>query len=125
MSKDPKDPPFRHIEVDRDGDIFCVHLRRNQLTEPQILELAEELLSLITDEGCRKMVLSLGPGQLECLYSVFLAKLVMVRRYLMERNGALKLCDASPATIGVFEACHLKEYFDFLPDQASAVAALK
>src|SRR5262249_37781097 len=119
------DLPFRHIAVDPEGDIFCVRLRRSQLTEPHILELAEELLSLITDEGCRKMVLSLGPGELECLYSVFLAKLVMVRRYLMERGGALKLCDTSPATLGVFEACRLKEYFDFLPDRESAVAALQ
>jgi hypothetical protein len=118
------EPPFRHITVDREGDVFCVSLRRSQMTEQQILELADELLSLVTDEGCRKMVLSLGPGELECLYSVFLAKLVMLRRYLMERNGMLKLCDTSPATLGVFEACRLKEYFDFLPDRASAVAAL-
>ncbi len=116
--------PFRHIAMERQGDVFCVRLRKHQMDEPDILEMADELLTLIDDQGCRKMVLSLGPGEVECLYSVFLAKLVMVRRYLMEHGGKLKLCEAAPETIDVFHACHLAEYFDFTPDQASAVAAM-
>jgi anti-anti-sigma factor len=116
--------PYRQIVVDRKGDVYCVRLRHHRLDEPDILEMADELLRLINGEGCRKMVLSLGPGDVECLYSVFLAKLVMVRRTLVEHGGQLKISDARPETIGVFEACHLKEYFDFVPDQATALAGL-
>ncbi len=112
----------RHIVVERKGDICFVRLRRPRMNEADILEMADEVIDLIKGQGCRKMTLSLGPGQLECLYSVFLAKLVMIRRIMIEAGGALKLCDATPETIGVFEACHLKELFDFVPDQATAVA---
>jgi anti-anti-sigma factor len=116
---------LQQAKVERKGDVFCVRLRHHQLEEGEIAALAEELLSLISDEGCRKMVLSLGPGQVDCLYSVFLAKLVMIRRRLGELDGQLKICDASPATIGIFEACHLKEYFDFYPDVNSAIASFE
>ncbi len=116
--------PYRHIVVERKKDVFCVRLRRHQMEETDILEMADELLSLINDQGCRKMVLSMGPKEVECLYSVFLAKLVMVRRQLAENGGALKISEASPETIGVFEACHLKDLFDFVPDQEAGVASL-
>jgi hypothetical protein len=112
----------RHIAIDRQGDVFCVRFRSHHMSEADILETADELLGLISKDGCRKMVLSLGPGEIECLYSVFLAKLVMVRRHLAEGNGRLKIAEASNATIGVFEACRLREYFEFEPDVPTAVA---
>jgi len=118
------DRAFLHIVVERNNDVFCVRLRRPRMNEADILDMVDELTSLINNDGCRKMSLSLGPGQLECLYSVFLAKLVMVRRLMSEAGGVLKICDATPETIGVFEACHLKDLFDFVPDQASAIKAM-
>ena len=117
--------PPQLITVEPRGDVACVRLRSHQLDEPEVLALAEELLSLISDDSCRKMVLSLGPGQVDCLYSVFLAKLVMVRRRLIELGGQLKIAEALPATIGIFEACHLKEYFEFYPDVDSAIASFQ
>ena len=116
--------PYRHLVLEQKQDICCVRLRQSRMDETDILEMADEFSILINDQGCRKMALSLGPNQLECLYSVFLAKMVMVRRLLAEHDGRLKICDATPETLGVFEACHLKEYFDFVPDQAAAIAQL-
>jgi anti-anti-sigma regulatory factor len=115
---------YRQISFERRQDAFCVRLRRNRLEEQDILAMAEELLSLINEQGCRKMIFCLGPGVLDCLYSVFMATLVMVRRNLVERGGVLKLCEVSPATLEIFQACHLKQYFDFEPDQATALAVL-
>ncbi len=115
---------YRHISVERQGDVFFVRLLDHRMDEPDILEMADELTALITDEGCLKMILSLGPGEMDCLYSVFIAKLVMVRRHLVERGGSLVLAEATPNTIGVFEACQLKDFFRFAPDRASAVATL-
>jgi anti-anti-sigma regulatory factor len=114
---------FRHIEVTRNNDAVTVHFRRRRMSEADILELADELKALVRDQGCRKMALALGPGQLECLYSVFLAKLVMLRRSLLEQGGKLALCAASPETMAIFEACQLKELFDFQPDLKAGLAA--
>jgi anti-sigma B factor antagonist len=114
--------PLRHIVVSQVGDVTCVSLRKHRLMEDEMLQMADEVSRLI-EGGCRKLVFSLGPGALQCLYSVFLAKLVMFQRVLRERGGALKLCDVTPEVRDVFEACRLHELFDFAGDQASAVAA--
>jgi anti-anti-sigma factor len=112
---------YRHIVVERKIDVFCIHLRQRKLDESEIYALADELLHLISAEGCRKMVISLGPDEPQCLYSVFLAKLISVRRHLMEKGGALKLCEAGSAVTDVFAACQLKDYFDFAPDEETAI----
>ena len=114
---------YRTIAVDRTNDVFCVRLRHPHMPEPEVHEMADELVSLIDEEGCRKMVLSLGPEAPNLIYSVFVGKLLMVRRRIQEGGGALKLCSVSPAVESVFDVLRLTQYFDFYPDPAAAVAA--
>jgi anti-anti-sigma factor len=114
--------PDRHFVVDRRQDVFCVRLRHHQMDEPSLYELANELIALVEDEGCRKLALSLGPPAPECMYSVFLAKLMTLQRILREHGGAMLLCGASPEVYSIFDACHLADQFTFLPDFDAAVA---
>lgn len=118
--------PFRHLDVEQRGEVFCARVRNNRLlADVEVHQLAAELLELVKDRGCRKLALSLGPEPLQCLYSVFLAKLVTLRRVLEENGGAMKLCEVHPETFGVFKACRLHEHFDFVPDLSTAVATLE
>jgi hypothetical protein len=113
--------PYRLIDAQPRGDVWCVRLRRARLEEPDVYALADELLALVND-GCRQMALALGPDGPDCIYSVFLAKLMTVQRVLDEQGGGLVLCQVSPVTHTVFEACRLDEQFRFLPDFDAAVA---
>jgi hypothetical protein len=113
---------YQHIKVERHGDVFHVRLRSTRLEESEVYELAEELIALCTQDGCRKLALSLGPEPPRCLYSVFLAKLITVQRVLHEHGGSLRLCDVNPLTRTVFEASLLEQQFAFLPDCDAAVA---
>jgi hypothetical protein len=113
--------PYRFIDVQRRGDVWCVRLRRTRMEEPDVYELANELLALVND-GCRRLALALGPDEPDCIYSVFLAKLMTVQRVLGEQGGSMVLCQVSPVTRTVFEACRLDEQFRFLPDFDGAVA---
>jgi anti-anti-sigma regulatory factor len=114
--------PYHYIDVERRGDVFCTRLRQSQLDEPMIYELAGELRQLVTDESCRKLALSLGPQAPEFLYSVFLAKLITLRRVLHEQEGELVLCYVSPPVRSIFATCCLEGLFRFLPDFDAAVA---
>ena len=114
-------PPYRLIDAQRRGDVWCVRLRRTRLEEPDVYALADELLALVNN-GCRQMALALGPDEPDCIYSVFLAKLMTVQRVLGERGGGLVLCQVSPVARTVFEAARLEEQFCFLPDFDAAVA---
>jgi hypothetical protein len=117
--------PYQYITVERHGDVYYVRLGIRRLGEMDIVEMADEVVSLIIDEGCRKLAFSLGPEPPQCMYSVFLAKLIYIRRRLKECGGCMKLCEAAPDVVHLFEACHLQDFFDFLPDRQSAIAALE
>jgi hypothetical protein len=113
---------FRHIKVERREDVFCVRMRHSRLEENEIYQFGEELVSLCHREGCRKLALSLGPETPDCLYSVFLAKLVSVRNTLLKVGGRMVLCEVGPVAKSVFEACLLHREFTFVPDFEAAVA---
>lgn len=114
--------PYRYIEVERRGDVFCTRLRRTQMDELMIYELSGELRRLVNDDGCRKLALGLGPEAPQCLYSVFLANLITLQRNLHEHEGELVLCQVPPAVHEIFAACALEQLFHFLPDFDAAVA---
>jgi hypothetical protein len=92
------------------------------MDESAICGLGEELLALAKRDGCRKLALSLGPVPPDCLYSVFLAKLVTVQRVHNEHGGQMVLCDVSAPVKSIFEATHLDQQFTFVPDFDAAVA---
>jgi hypothetical protein len=108
--------PWKHIDVDQRGDVACVRLRRFRIEEPDIPDMAGELLTLATLPGCKKIALSLGPQPPECLYSIFLAKLMTVQRRLTESGGSLILCEVSPEVRAIFEVCRFADHFQFVPD---------
>jgi hypothetical protein len=112
---------YRQITFEKRGEVCCARLRSFRLEEESVHELAEELLELAA-EGGPKLALSLGPRAPLCLYSVFLAKLVTVRRQLSELGGDLVLCEASPEVRSVFAACRLENQFRFVKDFDEAVA---
>jgi anti-anti-sigma factor len=118
------DRPYEHITFrDQDG-IFCVRIKNHRLQEENLEQLGTELSRLIDEHDCRKMVLSLGPRDFECLYSVFLGKLIHLQRRLATVDGVLVLAEASENTQGVFRATGLDKHFQFFADPLTAVHAL-
>ena len=67
---------YRHLLVVRHGNVACVRLAKPRMDENEIHELALELIHLAREGGCPRIALSLGPQTPECLYSVFLSKLI-------------------------------------------------
>ena len=113
---------YRHIQAEPDRGVCKVRLKKVRLEESEIHQLGDELLALAQTEGCGKMVLSLGPQPPDCLYSVFLAKLISVRNAARKNGGELVLCNLSPLAYSVFEACQLHREFTFRPDADAAHA---
>ena len=74
------------------------------------------------DDGCRKVALSLGPKPPDCLYSVFLGKLISVQRRLQEKGRRLLLCEAGSEVQSIFAACKLLDHFTFAADFDAAAA---
>ncbi|HKB41670.1 MAG TPA: hypothetical protein VKD72_34920 [Gemmataceae bacterium] len=113
---------YRHIIVERHGNAACVRLIKVRLNENEVHELSRELLRLGKEDGCPRIALCLGPQTPECLYSVFLAKLISLQRRLGEIGGALKLCQCTPQVIEILDACVLLDRFDLVDNPTDALA---
>jgi len=112
---------YRYIVVERSGNVACVRLVKSRLDEEEVYALSRELLHLGRENGCPRIALCLGPQTPECLYSVFLARLISLQRRLNEIGGELKLCQCTPQVIGVLEACALLDYFTLVDNPADAL----
>lgn len=114
--------PFTLIDAQTNGEAVIVQLRRPRLDENQLGTLTEEILSAGSQNSCRKLVLRFGPKRVECLYSVFLAKLITLQRQLAEKQTGLVLSDVAPAVHNIFRACRLDSYFLFAPTLEEALS---
>src|SRR5207247_662893 len=102
----------------------CVRILNHRLQADRMEQLCAEIARLIDEAGCKKMVLSLGPRDVECLYSLFLGSLVNMKRRLESAGGAMILAELSANTFGVFQATGLDKHFKFFPDTLSALQAI-
>jgi hypothetical protein len=116
--------PFRQLAVEAVGDVYCLRLQRARLAVGGLEELVADIDKFMIDTQCRNAVFSLGPEEPECLYSVFLAKLVTLQKRLQTAGGGLVLAEASDDVRNIFAACRLDDLFRFAPDRAAAIALL-
>jgi hypothetical protein len=96
-------------------------MARPRLDENEIYQMFSELLHLGREGGCPRIALSLGPRTPDCMYSVFLAKLISLQRRLKEIGGALFLCECTDQVIEILDICVLLEHFEIVPDPATAL----
>jgi hypothetical protein len=117
--------PYRQIDCEQIDDVWCVRLRYPRLPVGGLEELTAELDRVVADTQCSKMVISLGPEEPQCLYSMFLAKLVSLQKHLQKAGGGLVIAEASDTVQRIFGACRLQSLFTFLPDRTAALTALR
>ena len=109
------------VDYSSQGDAVIVSPRKTRLDENEILTFTDELRNVANQPGCRKLILRLGPHPVECLYSVFLARLVTLQRALVIQNIALILAEMHPDSLEIFRACMLDKYFLFADSLQAAL----
>lgn len=119
------DRPYKQIDVDKQGDVYCVRLLERQLDEKGLDEFSADIAHLLDNIGCRKLVMALGPHDPLCLYSVFLAKLVNMQRRLTAAGGGMAIAGLSDNGLRIFQVAGLHKFFHFYPDTAQAAESLK
>lgn len=116
--------PFRLIHVERHGAVFTIELVRPVVDDQELEELGAEIARLLDEEGGRKLVLVLGPEEPRCLYSVFLAKILNLKKRLELVGGTLAMAQVHPEAYRVFQTMGLEKFFTFYPSTSEAIAAL-
>lgn len=115
------DRPYVYLSVARHGTTSVVHLAQLKYDDLMLDQLGVELGRLLDEEGCRSLILSLGPEDPDCLYSVFLAKLIHIKKRLEQSGGTLLLTDLSDHTRQLLQVAGLERFFTAVPDTETAL----
>lgn len=101
----------RRVEVSEVGDVTVVRfVDRKILDAANILELGEELFSLVETQGCKKLLLSFA--NVEFLSSAALNKLIILDKKAKAHGSQLRLCNLRPEIHEVFVITRLTQLFD-------------
>jgi len=112
----------RLIDVSKQEGAVCVRVRPEHLDELEVIAVADELQLVSQQKDCRKLIVSFDNRPIQCMYSVFLAKLITVQRRLAVHDAVLILAEVHPVIRSVFEACQLDTYFLFTKTVEEALA---
>lgn len=115
--------PYVQIQVDKRGQVCCVRLKNTLFDDEALEQFGAELARLVDEDGCTRIVLDLGSRELQCLYSLFLAKLIHLQRRLEASGGGIVLAEVTPYIRELFQVTGLEKMFRFFPDEESAVQA--
>ncbi|MDO4551524.1 MAG: STAS domain-containing protein [Planctomycetia bacterium] len=113
---------YRHISLNVVDDICVIRLLDSRIVDDiSILELGNELFTLVEEGGHTKLLLNFS--SVEFLSSAALGKLIMLYKKITIRKGALKLCCITPDIRELFTIMNLDRIFDIREEEADALAA--
>ncbi len=109
------------IDCQLGDEALIIQFRLQRLDENQINTLTEEILHAGQQNRRRRLILRFGPKPVECMYSVFLAKLITIQRLLAAQQTSLILCEVPAPILSIFRASRLEGYFLFAADPEQAL----
>ncbi len=95
----------------------------NLATEPQLGEELEAVTSMVTTNGNVDVVVDFS--DVDIITSSSIAKLLKLRKTLVDSQHKLVFASLSPQTLSVFKVTGLDTVFEFVDDQFLALASLQ
>lgn len=115
---------YRRIETSQeDGVTVVTFIERKILEAAAIMELAEDLIRLVDQEGCKDLLLDFSA--VEFLSSAALNKLIILDKKVKAQGGRLKLCSMIPEIREVFVITRLNQLFDIVDTRAKALEGFR
>jgi anti-sigma B factor antagonist len=115
--------PKQRLRVEQIADVTVVYfLDKRILDEPTIEVIAEQLFSLVDQDGRRKLLLNFS--NVEYLSSAALGKLINLHNKLDAGQGKLAMCNVFAQILEVLAVTKFDKIFKIFPDEEAAMAGL-
>ena len=116
--------PTQRLNVSQTGSATVVELiDRKILDEVTILEIGEQLTTLVSQADVPRLILDFGSDR--HLSSSALGMLITLHKRIREKSGLLRLCNIQPAINEIFEITRLSEVFEIAESREAALAGLE
>jgi anti-sigma B factor antagonist len=111
------------LTLDERESAVIATITRPQLSEEENIDvLGKELVDLVEQHGCRKMIVNLQ--HVTYITSAALGKLITLHRRLHRKEGQLIVCGATESVKDVLRASRLDEYFIVVDDAEAALSRM-
>ncbi len=108
------------LKIAENADVTVVNfLDKRILDEPTIQAIAEQLFSLVEQDGKRKLLLNFT--NVEYMSSAALGKLINLHKKLQACSGRLAMCHVIPQIYEVFSITKLDKIFKIFPTEEAAL----
>ena len=116
--------PTQRLNVSQTGSATVVELiDRKILDEVAILEIGEQLTTLVNQADVPRLILDFG--SVRHLSSSALGMLITLHKRIREKGGLLRLCNIQSAINEIFEITRLSEVFEIVESREAALAGLE
>jgi anti-sigma B factor antagonist len=113
-------PRKQRLKVEEVGDISVVEFLDRRILEDQSIQIiADQLASLVDDQGCRKLLLNFT--SVDYMSSAALGKLINLHKKLSAQRGRLIMFGISPQIYEVFAITRLDKVFNIKKDYDEAL----
>jgi anti-sigma B factor antagonist len=114
----------QRLNIEIIADIAVVRfLDKRILDEPTIQAIAEQLFSLVENDGRRKLLLNFDG--VEYMSSAALGKLINLHKKLQALKGQLGMCNVIAQIFEVFAITKLDKIFKIYPDVDTGLTSFK
>ena len=118
-------PALKHLKLQEVGGVAVVDFIDSGLMfeSSLIKEIGDELHSLLTDHGCKRILLDFA--HVQYMSSSMLGQLARLAKDVEQAKGQLKLIGLGPVLRDTFRISHFESLFAIYDDQASALKAFR
>jgi anti-anti-sigma factor len=111
------------VEVSDVDGVTVVRFTRRTILDPLLIDLAgQRLLTLVHEQGCRRLVLDFA--RVESVTSAMLGKLVLLYNTIIAAGGRLAFASVDPFLQQIFSICNLPAAIPIHPSESAAVQAM-
>ncbi len=115
-------PACQGMTVESVGDVAVVRFTLAEIVdEKSANRIGQQLLDLVEEQGCRKMVLNFSGVRI--MVSTMLSRLLGLRRRMEALGGRVVLCEPNPELSEVLDALRLAQLFGIYDQEAKALAS--
>lgn len=112
--------PRRSLGVEQVGDATVVTFTEQTLVDDRAIRaLADDLLGLVRNQRCRRLVVNLG--RVRRLSTVMVGHFITLNKALRDSGGRLILCEINPQVSEVFHILRLPRVISMTASEREAV----
>lgn len=115
-------PSGRWLRIEPRDEVAIVHFLQPRILDEEVIDhIGQELVRLVVEQGCRRMVLDFR--EVAAMATHMLGELLVLHKKLQAAGGRVVMCEFQPSLREVFEVLKLSLVFHLFETREEALSS--